>query len=83
MDLEQEIYEFMSMSERAYGNIYPEAIKAIRTYIVEALKPSHNTARDEIPPDACPDCHGCGNVEISHVNQCYRCHGTGKTSPIA
>jgi len=49
----------------------------------EALKPSHNNARVEISPDACSACHGCGNVEISHINQCYRCNGTGKTSPVA
>jgi DnaJ-class molecular chaperone len=42
-----------------------------------------NNARDEILPGQCPACHGCGNVMVSHVNECYQCNGTGKTSPVA
>ena len=32
----------------------------------------------EPQPDDCPNCKGCGNVEVSHVNQCYMCGGKGK-----
>ena len=49
----------------------------------ELSEQADNTARDEILPGECPACHGCGNVEISHINQCYHCRGTGKTSPVA
>ena len=45
--------------------------------------PAHNNARDEILPGQCPTCHGCGYVMVSHVNECYQCGGTGKTSPVA
>ena len=55
----------------------------IKKVYMEAVPTAHNNSRDEILPGQCPNCHGCGNVMVSHVNECYQCSGTGKTSPIA
>jgi DnaJ-class molecular chaperone len=38
----------------------------------------HKLEPSQIAPNMCPDCLGCGNVQVSHAIQCYKCEGTGK-----
>ena len=70
MDLEQDIYEFLSLSERAYGKIYPEAVVVIRKYIAEAQQAG----------ETCPVCKGDGVFGRGSMveNKCSKCKGTGK-----
>jgi hypothetical protein len=50
MDLEQDIFEFMKMSERAYGSFYPEAVQAIRAKLSECKPETAGRTESGVAP---------------------------------
>jgi len=44
-----------------------------------AAAPEVENLKTELSPDCCPNYQGCGNVMVSHVNQCHVCGGTGNS----
>ena len=43
-----------------------------------AAAPEIDDLKIELSPDTCTNCMGCGNIMVSHANQCHVCGGSGK-----
>jgi hypothetical protein len=52
-----------------------EEFKAVDCYSTRPIELPHQIVLKE---GYCPSCYGCGNVMVSHPNQCSFCGGSGK-----